>query len=203
MEKELLFLKDFVEGKLKGAELEAALIENPALETLLSDDSINWNGTYLSETSPFLYLAEQNLKTIAGCYNAQGFLQLFLTKKNVSFSAYKEYEEIHSLILDAQPKYVDADMTFIEHYILPVREGLKTKTEIKLAVKTRFNEMFRYHGKAPKWVQNPQWIIKDSQPLFFLGQFEIKDCALFRDNGFVYLFVNEGNGAIETVKQFY
>lgn len=203
MEKELLFLKDFVEGKIKGPELELALLENPALEVLLSDDSLNWSGTYISETTPFLYLAGQNLKTIAGCYNAQEFLGLFLTKKGISFSAYKAYEEAHSLILDAQPKYIDADMAFIEKYVLPVRDGLKSRQEIKQAIKMRFSELFRYQAKPPKWVQSPQWMVKGDRPLFFLGQFEVKDCALFRDNGFVYLFVNEENGEIETVKQFY
>jgi hypothetical protein len=203
MEKELLFLKDFVEGRMKGVELEAALVGNPALEILLSDDSLNWTGTYISHTTPFLYLVELNLKTIVGCYNAQGLVQLFLTKKGIAFSMYQGYEECHSLMLEMQPKYIDADMVFVEKYILPAAEGLRGKAEIKQAIKARFNELFRYHTKAPKWIQSPQWMIKKDQPLFFLGQFEIKDCQLFRDNGFAYLFVNGENGAIETVNQFY
>jgi len=64
-------------------------------------------------------------------------------------------------------------------------------------------ELFRYHTKPPRWIQHPQWIIKEGKPLFFLEQFEIKDCQLFLDNGFAYLFVNGENGAIETVNQFY
>jgi len=203
MEEALNFLKEFVEGKISGTELETALSENSRLEGVLSDDSLNWAGTYVSDTTPFLYLAELNLKTIVGCYNAQGLIQLFLTKKGISFSENKVYEERYSLILETQPKYIDADMVFVEKCILPAAEGLKVKSEIKQTIKERFKELFRYHTKPPRWIQSPQWVIKEDQPLFFLGQFEIKDCQLFRDNGFVYLFVNGENGAIETVKQFY
>ncbi|RQO75323.1 hypothetical protein DBR43_08170 [Pedobacter sp. KBW06] len=203
MQEALDFLKEFVEGKVSGPELEATLSENSGLEMLLSDDSLNWTGTYVSASGPFLYLAALNLKTIVGCYDAQGLIQLFLTKKEISFSVYKGYEERYSLILETQPGYIDADTVFVEKYILPAAEGLKVKSEIKQAIKGRFNELFRYHKKAPKWIQSPQWIIKEDRPLFFLGQFEIKDCQLFKDNGFVYLFVNEDNGAIESVKQFY
>lgn len=203
MQEALNFLKGFVEGEISGSELGTALSENSGLETLLSDDSLNWTGTYISDTTPFLYLAELNLKTIVGCYNAQGLIQLFLTKKGISFSVYKVYEERYSLILETQPKYIDADMVFVEKYILPAAEGLKVKAEIKQAIKERFKELFRYHTKPPRWIQNAQWIIKEDKPLFFLGQFEIKDCQLFRDNGFAYLFVKEENGAIETVNQFY
>lgn len=203
MEETLNFLKEFVEGKISGPELETALSENSRLEVVLSDDSLSWAGTYISDTTPFLYLAELNLKTIAGCYNAQGLIQLFLTKKGIFFSEYKVYEERYSLMLETEPKYIDVDMVFVERCILPAAEGLKVKAEIKQAIKERFKELFRYHTKPPRWIQSPQWIIKEEQPLFFLGQFEIKDCQLFRDNGFVYLFANEGNGEIETVKQFY
>lgn len=203
MEETLNFLKEFVEGKISGPELETALSENSRLEVVLSDDSLSWAGTYISDTTPFLYLAELNLKTIVGCYNAQGLIQLFLTKKGIFFSEYKVYEERYSLILETQPKYIDVDMVFVESCILPAAEGLKVKAEIKQAIKERFKELFRYHIKPPRWIQSPQWIIKEEQPLFFLGQFEIKDCRLFRDNGFIYLFANEGNGEIETVKQFY
>lgn len=203
MQEALNFFKEFVEGKVSGSELELALSENPRLEVLLSDDSLNWSGTYISDTTPFLYLAELNLKTIVGCYDAQGLIQLFLTKKGVSFYVYKGYEERHSLMLETQPKYIDADMVFVEKHILPAAEGLRGKAEIKQAIKLRFNELFRYHTKTPKWIQSPQWMIKKDKPLFFLGQFEIKDCQLFRDNGFAYLFVDETCGEIETVKQFY
>lgn len=203
MKEALNFLKGFVEGKISGPELEFALSENSGLETLLSDDSLNWTGTYISDTTPFLYLVELNLKTIVGCYNAQGLIQLFLTKKDISFAVYKVYEERYSLILETQPKYIDADLVFVEKYILPAAEGLKVKAEIKQAIKERFKALFRYHTKPPRWIQNAQWIIKEGKPLFFLRQFEIKDCQLFRENGFAYLFVNEENGAIETVSQFY
>lgn len=45
MQEALNFFKEFVEGKVSGSELELALSENPRLEVLLSDDSLNWSGT--------------------------------------------------------------------------------------------------------------------------------------------------------------
>lgn len=202
MTPELQILIHFLEEKLSLKDFEQQLYTNSELEQLLSDTSINWDGTYLKNTTAFLYLLEQNYNHAEGKLNAQGAVQLFLSKKGIEISASKQFAEDYDLILSTSPKYIDADPDFIERHILPKDKTL-SKAEQKKQMKQRYAELFKYQTKPPKWIQNPDWLIKDDKPLFFLGQFEIKNCNLFHDNGSVYLFVDPETGNIETVKQFY
>ncbi|WDF63671.1 hypothetical protein [Flavobacterium sp. KACC 22763] len=202
MENEIKTLKDFVEGIITSKDFEKVLFENTKLQELLLDDTLKLQNTYIGNSTIFLYLVEQKMQSIGGRLNAQGAVELFLTKKGISFKKYEKYSDDYGLILDSQPKYIDADLDFIEKYILP-SEVNKSKLELKKEMKDRFSTLFKYQTKPPKWIQNPNWIIKEEKPLFFLGQFEIKNCDIFHDDGMVYLFVNESTGEIETVKQFY
>lgn len=202
MENEIKILKDFVEGIITPKDFEKVLFENTKLQELLLDDTLKLQNTYIGNSTIFLYLVEQKIQSIGGRLNAQGAVQLFLTKKGISFKKYEKYSDDYGLILDSQPKYIDADLDFIEKYILSA-EANKSKSELKKEIKNRFSALFKYQTKPPKWIQNPNWIIKNNKPLFFLGQFEIKNCDIFHDDGAVYLFVDEETGNIETVKQFY
>lgn len=202
MENEIKILKDFIEGIICSEDFERQFFENSNFEELLSDKTISLQGTYMAGSTIYLYVVEQKMKSIAGRLNVQGAIQLFFTKKGISFKSYSKYSDDYGLILDSQPKYIDADLDFIERYILP-SEMKKSNAELKKEVKERFLELFRYQIKPPKWIQNPNWIIKNNKPLFFLGQFEIKNCDIFHDDGAVYLFVDEETGEIETVKQLY
>jgi hypothetical protein len=200
MKREIDFLKNFVEGNININKFEEELYENENLQKLLNDNSINWG--YLDHTTPYYYLLELNYNDIRGKLNAQGAVELFLEKKGVEFIKNKQFYDEYSLILDSQPKYLDIDTKFIQKYIFP-KENNKTKKEIKEYMKNKFNEYFKYQNKPPRWIQNPNWIIKNDIPLFFLGQMEIKDCKLFHDNGAIYIFVNEKTKEIETVIQLY
>lgn len=80
MTNEIQISKDFVEGKLSDKDFEQQLYTNPVMEELLSDPTIHWHGTYLQDTTPFLYMVEQNYRTLDGRLKAQGATQLFLTK---------------------------------------------------------------------------------------------------------------------------
>lgn len=202
MEKEIKILKDFVEGVISPKVFEKHFFENSKFSELLSDETINLQGTYMAGSTIYLYIAEQKLQSISGRLNVQGAIQLFFTQKGIKFNQYTKYSDDYGLILDSQPKYIDADLDFIEKYILPV-EVNKSKSELKKEMKDRFLTLFKYQTKPPKWIQNPIWIIKDENPLFFLGQFDIKNCDIFHDDGVVYLFVDQTTGDIETVKQFY
>lgn len=51
-------------------------------------------------------------------------------------------------ILDAQPKYIDADMAFIE--------------------------LFRYQARPPKWVRSPQWVIQKTGPYSFWDSLRLR-----------------------------
>lgn len=202
MNDEIKILKNFTEGTISDKEFEKQLFENSKLEALLSDETLNWHGTYLAKTNPYLYLLELKIQSIEGRLNAQGVAELFLTKKGVEFAPHEKYSDDYDLILSSQPKYIDADMAFIEKHILP-KDRTQTQTALKSTIKKRFDELFKFQAKPPKWIQNPEWLIVNEKPLFFLGQIEIKKCGLFHDDGAVYLFVDQETKEIKTVKQFY
>ncbi len=202
MENEIKILTDFVEGVISPEVLEKYIFENSNFEELLSDKTINLQGTYLARTNVYFFLMELNLKSLDGVLNAQGALELFLTRKGINFKASKKYKDEYSLILSTQPKYIDADMNFIEKYILP-NDMTKSKLELKKHIKENFSRLFMYETKPPKWIQNAEWIIKNNKPLFFLGQLDIKNNDIFHDDGAVYIFIDQETGQIETITQLY
>lgn len=190
-------IKAFVEGRLSDKELELKL---ESLKAILEDSSFSWVDTYV-KTNPFDYLQSLKLKSMSGRLNAQDVLELFLQRKGISSVRFKKYSDDYDLILDSQPKYIDADTDFIERVILPT--GERTKSETKQIMKERFKELFQFHKRQPKWIQSPNWPIRNDIPLYFLGQLDIKDCDVFHDNGSVYTFIDRETGDIESVKQFY
>lgn len=202
MTDEIQILKDFAEGKLSDKNFEQQLYTNSDLEKLLSDSSLNWQGTYLQNTSPFLYLVEQDYNSAEGKVNAQGTVSLFLSKIGMETTSSAKYSDEYDLLLSTSPKYINAGTEFIEKYILP-KDKMLSKADQKLYIKQRYAELFKYQTKPPKWIQNPDWLIKNDKPLFFLGQIEIKNSDLFHDAGWVYLFVDQETKTIESVKQFY
>jgi len=201
MEKEINILKSFVEGNIDTKTFEKELYENENLKKILDDNNIN---TMYSRrhSSPYYYLLELNYNDIRGKLKAQGAIESFLNNKEIKFIKNNEFIDEYNLILDAQPKYLDVDTKFIQKYILPSDKN-KPKKELKEHMKLKFKEYFKYQSKPPQWIQNPEWIIKNDVPLFFLGQKEIKDCKIFHDDGAVYIFVDEKTGEIETITQLY
>jgi len=190
-------IKGFVEGKISDNDLEAHL-DN--LKLTLQDSSLSWSDTYI-KTNPYDYLKSLKIKSIDGRLNAQGVLELFLKRKGITSIRYKKYSDDYDIILDSQPKYIDADVDFIERNVIPTTK--LSKGETKKLMKETFKNLFQFHKKPPKWIQSPNWPIINDKPLYFLGQLEIKDCDLFHDDGYVYIFIDQGNDKIETIKQFY
>lgn len=202
MAKEIHILTQFVEGKLSPKEFEQQLFTNSILETFLSATDINWKGTYLEGTTVFLYLAEQDYNSTTGILNAKGTIELFLKKAGIEANSSNKYAEEYNLTSMLSPKYIDADTEFIEKYILPSDKTL-SKSEQKQLIKNRYTELFKFQSKPPRWIQNPQWPIKNGKPLFFLAQVDIKDCEFFHDNSSIYLFLNTETKVVETIQQFY
>jgi len=128
-------------------------------------------------------------------------LELFFQKKGVEYVMSKKYPETYNLLLTTQPKYIDIESAFFEKFILPVDRDL-SKSELKQFIRENYEKYFKYQSKPPKWIQNPQWIIKNDKPLFFIGQLEIKNEKI-HDNGFIYVFLDIETGKVETIKQFY
>lgn len=202
MADEIQILKDFVEGKISDHDFEQQLYINSALEKLLSDSAVNWYGTYLQDTTAFLYLIGQNYKNTEGRLNAHETVQLFLNKIGIEVVTSAKHTDDYELLLSICPKYIDAEADFIEKYIVPEDQTL-SKAERKQYMKQRYAELFKYQTKPPKWIQNPDWPIKNDKPLYFLGQVDLKKGELFHDEGSIFLFIDTETGIVETVKQLY
>ena len=69
-------------------------------------------------------------------------------------------------------------------------------------MRSNCDKYFKYQTKPPTWIQNPEWIIKNETPLFFVGQIKLNHPA-FHDEGAVYVFLDTETGEIETVMQFF
>ena len=201
MTNEYKILIDFVEGRLTGLELRKELENNRELKLLLTTKELLWHDTYI-ETNPYNYLMSLRFSNVGDLLNAQGAIHLFLDKKDIKYNEFKKYSEEYDLLLDTQPNYIDIDPVFIEKYIIPKNRPQK-KGELKKIMKEKFKSMFQYHKRPPSWIQSAEWPIVNDKPLYFLGQYEIKDCNVFHDNGYVYIFVDKESKNIKTVTQLY
>ena len=68
---------------------------------------------------------------------------------------------------------------------------------------SRLRELFQYHKKPPRWVQNPAWPINDNGPMYFLGQMKIEGCEVFHDDGAAYVFLDLKSGETKTIIQVF
>ena len=202
MTEELKTLIDFAEGRLSSDDFKEEINTNTKLQQLLSDETIHWQGTYLQTSNPFFYIMAQNYANAAGRLNAHGAIVLFLEKRNIKIKPTVKYAGQFDMLLATSPKYLDIDSSFFEKHLAPKEESL-SKADQKQIIKEKIKELFKYQTKPPKWIQNPAWPIKNEQPLFFVGQLDLKDAALFHDNGSIYIFMNPKTEEIETIKQFY
>ncbi len=204
MKNEINSLKNFAEGNLNASDFEQLLYYNNKIITILSDTSlIDYSKIYLNNYSTIYdYLISLNYKLSEHRMEAHFTVCRLLDELNIKFEKSNAYNELHNLLLDTQPKYIDIDLDFFEKNIWKSEYAQLSKSEQKKKIKEKINVLFKFHKKSPKWIQSPNWPIENNRPLYFLGQFEIKDCNLFHDNGYVYLFVNQNND-IKTVVQFY
>ena len=86
--------------------------------------------------------------------------------------------------------------------VVPHESDLSDAKKSKL-IKERLKEYFIYLDKPPKWIQGPDWPIRDGKPLIFIGQLPVDAPELFHDRGAAYLFYDPGKGDFETVAQFH
>jgi len=192
---------DFVEGRITGKEFEQKLYSDPAIETLFKDASLHWHDTYI-KSNPYDFLIGLDYDSPGGVLNAQGAVEFFLTKRNISFKRTPVYSEFYDLLLSAQPKWVHVDTTYLKDRILPEAGDRKGKP-LKEWLKGRLKELFRFNKKPPKWIQSPKWPIGENGPMYFLGQIKIEDCELFHDEAAAYLFLDPISGATKTVIQVF
>jgi hypothetical protein len=145
---------------------------------------------------------KQDRTTLGGLVNSEGIIEDFLQKAEVGFHPAKRFGSIYRLILKAVPEYLDPPLEFMTEKVVPLDGDLSDAKKTKL-IKERLKEYFKYVDKPPKWIQSPDWPIRDGKPLVFVGQLSIDAPELFHDKGAAYLFFDPANGAFETVAQFH
>lgn len=191
-------LVSFVEGRLDGTALDAALAaeEMKALLEVFEDPR------YPALTNHYRRLHRQDRTSLGGLVNSEGIIEDFLEKAEVSCRPANRFGSLHSLILQAVPRYLDPPLEFMIEKIVPC-DGALSDAQKKKLIKERLKEYFRCLDKPPKWIQDPDWPIRDGKPLVFVGQIPIDASDLFHDKGAAYLFFDPADGSFETVAQFY
>jgi hypothetical protein len=196
---QLDILVSFAEGRLDGPALDAAL----ATEEMKALLSVFEEPRYPSLTNHYRRLHnKQDRTTLGGLVNSEGIIEDFLQKAEVTFHPAKRFGSVYRLILKAVPEYLDPPLEFMTEKIVPVDRDLSDAKKTKL-IKERLKEFFKYVDKPPKWIQSPDWPIRDGKPLVFVGQLSIDAPELFHDKGAAYLFFDPANGDFETVAQFH
>jgi hypothetical protein len=189
----------FAEGRLEGSVLDAAL----ATEEMKALLSVFEEARYPALTNHYRRLHnKQDRTSLGGLVNSEGIIKDFLKKAEIAFNPANRFSNIYSLILKAVPDYLDPPLEFITEKIVPHESDLSDSKKKKL-IKERLKELFKYLNKPPKWIQSPDWPIRDGKPLVFIGQLTVDAPELFHDEGAVYLFFDPAKGDFETVAQFY
>lgn len=196
---QLDILVSFAEGRLDGAALDAALVTEE-MKALLS---VFEEARYPALTNHYRRLHNnQDRTTLGGLVNSEGIIEHFLQKAEVSFHPAKRFGSLYSLILKAVPEHLDPPMEFMIGKVVPSDSNL-SDTQKKKLIKERLKEYFKCVDKPPKWIQSPDWPIREGKPLVFVGQLSIDAPELFHDKGAAYLFYDPAKGEFETVAQFY
>jgi hypothetical protein len=190
-------LLDFVEGRLSAEEFEQILYRNSDLEIYLKDEP-RLPVSYYIKGDVYTYLIQLDFKDAADLLNAFGAVRDFLERKQIAFKPTGLYEDLYSIILSAQPKWLDVETGYVSRTLLP-EAGSQSGAELRDWLKKRFLEKFRYATVPPEWLQNPEWLYSQGEPLIFLGQISVEH--FFHDEAAVYVFYNPKTGACETIVQ--
>jgi hypothetical protein len=192
-------IKDFVEGRLDAITFREYLYKDAEFEKVLMDDPTLESTNYVSSFgNVYLFVLEQDLDDLCGVLNAHGALCEYLDRRGVRYERSEKYSEIHDILLDAQPGWLDVDLGYVAKSILPNAGNLKGRA-LREWLTSQFLERFKYVEKTPDWIQSPAWPIRDGRPLVFLGQLTLSD--YFHDEAAVYVFHDPVSGTCETVIQ--
>ncbi|CRM22829.1 MULTISPECIES: hypothetical protein [Pseudomonas] len=188
-------IKQFVEGAISPKAFEEKIYADPAVEALLkNEDNLP---AYVTEPDLYTYAISQDYQNLESIYNVQTLLSTVLTKKNITHTVEKKYENLFNLTLKVQPKWLSLSSDYLSK-LVEERKNLSPK-ELQVWLKEKIKTDFRCLKAPPKWLQSPVWPMADGKPMVFLGQLDISE--LSHDNAQVYLFFDEGKQTFHTVTQ--
>lgn len=200
---ELQAILDFVSGATRPETFSHALKSSPGFGELLDDATELPNPSYITIAgcpNTYAYLLTLDFARLGDALDAQGALQQFMDRRHIAYVRTDEYSSLHSLLIEAQPAWLDVDTEFLRTQVLAHAPELK-KTALKAWLRARLVEMFRFASKPPRWIQAPRWPIQDNRPLVFLGQLTVKD--YFHDEAVIYVFHDPETGECQTVIQVF
>lgn len=185
----------YVEGKISSTDFCNHLYNDKSLEELLSEDVDI--PPYTRSGSVYQYLLGEDFSTAGGRLNSKDVLGKFLKKKDVSYVEDKEAQKLYSILMEAQPDWLDIPEEYLEKMVESVRQdgGGNLLPSLRKAIK----EKFLYIKKPPKWLQSPQWMFSNGEPLKFIGQTDITDIR--HDTAQLYIFYDEKNDRFLTIEQ--
>jgi hypothetical protein len=195
---------DFVSGAMRPESFAQAFYADPGFEPLLDDGAELPRPSYITGAgcpNTYHFLLTRDFGGVGDVLNAQGALTQFLDRRGIPYVKTDEYENMHGLLLGAQPTWLDVDTKFLQTHVLPEAPADLKKAALKKWLRDRLKVLFKFASKPPRWVQSPQWPIRDDRPLVFLGQFAIKD--YFHDEAAVYVFHDPVSGECQTIIQVY
>jgi hypothetical protein len=187
---------EFVEGRLETTGFEMRLYRDGELERLLSEQK----APRYAHTGHTLYhyLIALDYRDPGDVLAAQGALGEFLQTQGLPYVASGRPREMFDLVLSAQPKWLDVDASLVQG-LLASAPPFDKKSELKLWLRARLLEMFRYVKKPPAWLQSPNWPIGKKGPLVFLGQLAVE--GYLHDRAAAYVFHDPASNECVTVLQ--
>ena len=185
----------FVSGAIQTLEFEQILYRDSDIESLLSAEPAPpycHTGTTL-----FHYLIGLDYGNPGDVLNAHGVLSALLACRGVAFTPSSAPAAEHELILSAQPRWLDADMSYLSMVLATAPS--QAPNERKQWLRDRILELFRYRNKPPRWLQAPNWPMGHSGPMVFLGQLVVDD--YFHDSAAIYVFHDPATGECKSFVQ--
>jgi hypothetical protein len=190
-------LTDFVEGRLSPEAFEQILYSNTDLESVLKD-APRLSPNHYFKSDVYTFLIGLDYRDAGDVLDAFGAVGDFLMGKQIAFEPTSSYDDLHSVILSAQPDWLLVDTAYVSKMLLP-QAGTRTGQELKEWLRQQFLERFKYVDRTPRWLQTPSWPFGKSGPLVFLGQLSVTD--YFHDEAAAYVFYDPETGQCETILQ--
>jgi hypothetical protein len=188
-------IKQYIESKISNESFFEELYKNQELQKILDEEVTI--PPYTKEGSLLLYLLSGDIKDVRFIINSKDALRQFFKKNNIAFQESKKEEELYSILLESQPKWLDAPIEYFSD-IMKDYDG-NNKIEIKNRIKEKIKDNFICINNKPQWLQSPSWPIEDRIPLVFIGELDMSE--IMHDTSKVYVFFNTKKKTYTNVEQ--
>jgi len=161
-------LKRFVEGNTPTAVFWDQYLQNETIQNIIEKDPLLPKTHLKLYRNVYLY----NINVDKLSHRAEVFrvISNHFLRHGLSVSPRNADHDLLRFIIGIQPPYVDIeDEKFIKSILESVPQGLK-ENEIRKWCKGIIEERFTYETKPPRWLQSPEWPIRNLVPLRFLYQ---------------------------------